>query len=103
MTCAIQDYDVAIERFPQFPQTYVDRGDAYYMSDEYERAIEDYDAAIGLDGDNAYSYYSRGWAHLSQGSMSKARADFEKALELGHDREDIVAALATLKQLEEDG
>ena len=73
------------------------------MKDEYDRAIDDYDTAIGLDANDAYSYYSRGWAYLLLHDVPRARADLDKALELGHDKDDIAAALATLKSLEENG
>ena len=72
------------------------------MKDEYDRAIEDYNAAIGLNENDPYSYYSRGWAHLLQGNMSKARADFNKALDLGHDGDEVEAALSELKKLEDN-
>ena len=42
------------------------------------------------------AYYGRGLAHSSLGDESKARADFNKALELGHDRDEVEAALKRL-------
>ena len=73
------------------------------MKGEYGRAIEDYDIAIGLERNDPYSYYSRGLAHSSLGDVSKARADFNKALELGHNRDEVEAALAELKKMQENG
>ena len=99
----VEDYSTAINRNPSNPQTYVDRGDAYYNKGEYDRAIEDYDAAIDLDENDSYSNYRRGWAYLSLGDVTKARADLNKALELGHDKDEIEAALAELKNMEENG
>ena len=73
------------------------------MKGEYDRAIEDFDTAIDLDENDSYSNYRRGWAYLSLGDVTKARADFNKALELGHDKDEIEAALAELKKLDGSG
>ena len=73
------------------------------MKGKYNRALEDYNTAVGLDESDPYSYYSRGWAYLSLGDAPKARADLNKALELGHDKDEIEAALAELMELEENG
>ena len=93
---AIQDYTFAIDRIPEYPQTYVDRGFAYYLKGEYDRAIQDHDTAIGLEGNNSAAYYGRGLAHSSQGDVTKARADLNKAIELGYDRDRVETALKKL-------
>lgn len=93
---AIEDYDIAIDRHPSNPRTYIGRGDAYYGKGEYDRAIEDYQTAIGLDANISDAYYGSGLAHASLGNVSKAREDFSKALELGHDSDEIEAALKEL-------
>ncbi|MCY4527608.1 MAG: tetratricopeptide repeat protein [Chloroflexi bacterium] len=72
----------------------------YYMKGEYGIAIKNHDVAISLDDNDAYAYYSRGLAYSSLGDATKARADFNEALELGHNRDEIEAAL---KDLDEDG
>ena len=93
---AIQDYTFAIDRLPEYPQTYVDRGFAYYLKGEYDRAIQDHDTAIGLEGNNSAAYYGRGLAHSSQGDVTKARADLNKAIKLGYDRDRVETALKKL-------
>ena len=36
---AIMDFDAAIDSYSGHPQTYVDRGYAYYMKGKYNRAL----------------------------------------------------------------
>ena len=62
--------------------------------------LKTHDTAIGLDESDSYSYYSRGLAYSSLGDATKARADLNKALELGHDRDEVEAAL---KKLDDSG
>ena len=50
---AIKDFDLAIQRDPQFALAYYNRAQAYFGLDQYEAAKEDYDHAIRLDPESA--------------------------------------------------
>ena len=97
---AIQDFNAAIDRTPTLPHGYIGRGYVYLEKGEYDKAIEGFDTAIGLDANNSGAYYGRGLAHSSLGDVTKARSDLNKALELGHDRDEVEAAL---KKLDDSG
>jgi len=49
---------------PEFANTYLDRGNAYYNKDEYDRAIIAYGKAIEIKNDCADAYFRRGNCHL---------------------------------------
>ena len=61
---------------------YIDRGNGYQDSGEYDRAIQDYDQAILLEPDSALAYYDRGNAHDSKGEYDRAIADYDLVIQL---------------------
>lgn len=61
---------------------YHNRGRAYAMKDNSERAIADYNQAIELDPQDAEYHTTRGDAYLDEGQLDRALADFNRALEL---------------------
>jgi len=68
---------------PKYAQAYNNRGAAYWLKEEYNRAIADYDQAIRLDPKYALAYFVRGLVYQKIGNAAKADADFAKARELG--------------------
>jgi len=77
-----QDFDEAIRLDPRLAEVYYDRGIAYILLGQYERAIQDFDEAIRLDPRSAKAYYMRGWAYESLGKSKEAGRDLAKAKEL---------------------
>ena len=67
------------------PIAYNNRGNAYLVKHQYDRAIADYDAAIRLKPDFAVAYYNRGLAHANSGQYDRAVADFGSAARLEPD------------------
>jgi len=56
----IEYFTNAIRIDIEYAGTYNNRGVAYYMKGEYDRAIRDYNKAIELKPDCAEAYYNRG-------------------------------------------
>ena len=66
-------------------EVYSNRGSAYLMIDEIDRAISDFDRAIQLEPDNAIRYYNRGIAFSRKHQEQKAIDDYSRAIQLGPD------------------
>ena len=75
-------YDIEIQRNPHDAMSYSERGDAYYMLEEYERAILDYNYALALDSKCIPAYSNRGLAYSHLEAYKQAIADFTRAIEL---------------------
>ena len=64
---------------------YNNRGVAYHLQGQYQRAIQDFDQAIRLQPDNAIAYNNRGGDYGRMGQTQRAILDFDKAIELDPD------------------
>jgi tetratricopeptide (TPR) repeat protein len=83
---AINAYSHAIQLRPDFAEAYNDRGFAYYLSGDAERAIADLTRAIELRPNYPKAYNSRGVVYMSNGyGSSRAIADFDRAIALKPD------------------
>jgi tetratricopeptide (TPR) repeat protein len=71
-----------IERNPRDAIAYHNRGDAYGLKGDIERAISDYTKAIVLSPNYAPAYHSRGRAYVSKGDYVRAVDDVTRAGEL---------------------
>jgi len=58
------------------------RGVAYCVKRDFERAVEDLAKAIDLKPDNARAYNDRGVVHVYMSELCRAIEDFDQALEL---------------------
>jgi tetratricopeptide (TPR) repeat protein len=56
------------------------RGVAYRLKGEYERALQDYDQAIRLNPNNANAYNNRGIIYRIKGEYARAIADYSEAI-----------------------
>ena len=84
-----KDHDLRIKgcsaiilRNPKDVIAYHNRGDAYGLKGDVDRAIADYNKAIELNPNYAPAYNSRGRAYTSKGDYIHAVADVTKAGEL---------------------
>lgn len=71
-----------IQRNPEDVVAYHNRGDAYGLKGDIDRAISDYTKAIELNPNYAPAYNSRGRAYTRKGDYLRAVADVTKAGEL---------------------
>ncbi len=67
---------------PNDADAYNNRGFAYYLKQEYDRAITDYNKAIELDPKYAMAYNNRGIAYFLKKEPDKSIADYSKAIEI---------------------
>jgi tetratricopeptide (TPR) repeat protein len=67
---------------PQYIEAYVNRGLAYAVLGQPERAIQDFDEGIRLDSQLARAYSNRVLAYKLQGKKAEAIADLEKFITL---------------------
>jgi tetratricopeptide (TPR) repeat protein len=61
------------------------RGSAYLMLDQVDRALSDFDRAIQLEPDNAIHYYNRGIGFSRMHQRQKAIEDYSMAIRLRPD------------------
>ena len=71
-----------IQGNPKDVVAYHNRGDAYGLKGDIDRAISDYNKAIELNPNYAPAYNSRGRAYASKGDYTRAVADVTRAGEL---------------------
>ena len=71
-----------IERNPKDVVPYHNRGDAYGLKGDVDRAISDYTKAMVFNPNYAPAYNSRGRAYASKGDYVRAVDDVTKAGEL---------------------
>jgi tetratricopeptide (TPR) repeat protein len=79
---AIACFDQAIKVSPQFAPAYNNRGRAYHLQRELNRAIADFDKAIEFDPGYADACENRAKAWKEKGDEKRAEADFAKARKL---------------------
>ena len=85
---AIDAYDKAIRRKPDYADAYNNRGNAKDNLGRHEEAIADYDEAIRLKPDYAMAYNNRGNAKDNLGCHEEAVADHDEAIRLKPDYAD---------------
>ena len=61
---------------------FYNRGYAYHLKGNYDRAIEDYDQAIRLNPGFAVAFYAQGVAHYGKGDYDRAIQDYDQAIRL---------------------
>jgi tetratricopeptide (TPR) repeat protein len=78
---AIADFDRAIPYQPKWLQlAYGNRGNAYAMKGQNDKAIDSYSVAISLDKNYSAAFTGRGLLYEKAGENEKARDDYEAAL-----------------------
>jgi tetratricopeptide (TPR) repeat protein len=78
----IKACSMLLQRNPKDVIAYYNRGDAYGLKGDLDRAISDYSKAIELNPNYAPAYNGRGRAYTGKGDYTHAVADVTKASEL---------------------
>ncbi|MCX7995568.1 MAG: tetratricopeptide repeat protein [candidate division WOR-3 bacterium] len=71
-----------LEKYPQNGIAFNNRGNAYKLIGQYEKAIEDFNKAIEFAPELELPYFNRGTVYERLGQYDKAIADFTMALNL---------------------
>ena len=79
---AITDYDIAIDKDPNYAEAYYLRGCAQLSLKQQEESIVDFDDAIRLNLNRAEAYYERGRAKYGLKRYEEAIVDFDGAIHL---------------------
>jgi tetratricopeptide (TPR) repeat protein len=79
---ALDDYNRAIELFPEYPIAYNNRGNLLLAIGQVGEATKDFDRALILAPKYAAAYSNRGNARMRLGRPVDAMGDFTKAIEL---------------------
>ncbi|WP_246317128.1 tetratricopeptide repeat protein [Hyphomicrobium methylovorum] len=79
---ALEDYNRAVELFPEYPVAYNNRGNLLLALGQLGEAVKDFDRAVLLAPGYAAAYSNRGNANMKLGHTAEALADFSKAIEL---------------------
>jgi tetratricopeptide (TPR) repeat protein len=78
----IESCSAMIQQNPNDVVAYHNRGDAYGLKGDIDRAISDYSKAIELNPNYAPAYNGRGRAYVSKGDYNRAVTDVTRAGEL---------------------
>ena len=79
---AIEDCDEALTENPTDADTYSNRGGAYLMISEPDRAMQDFETAIRLKPDDVLLHYNLAGALMQKGEHAKAVAAYTEAIRL---------------------
>jgi hypothetical protein len=79
---AVRDFSEAIRIDPEYPDSYLERGQTLFKLGETERAIADYSAALMRDPQQGAALRARGMAYLYNSKADLALADLSKTIEL---------------------
>jgi tetratricopeptide (TPR) repeat protein len=82
---ALEDYNSSVELAVNKPQTqaeaYVNRGAAYGMSGQYDKALSDLNKGVAINPDNKNAYFNRSIVYFNTGQYDAAIGDYSKYLE----------------------
>jgi tetratricopeptide (TPR) repeat protein len=79
---ALEDYNRAIELFPEYPVAYNNRGNLLLAIGQLTEAMKDFDRALVLAPGYAAAYSNRANAEMRLGKSDVAIRDFTKSIEL---------------------
>ena len=79
---AISDYDIAIDRDPNYAEAYYLRGLAQKSLEEHEEAIFDFNDVIRLNSSHVEAYYERGAAKYNLRQHEEVLVDVDDAIRL---------------------
>ena len=94
---AIEDFTKAIEHKSNYVIAYSNRGSAFAMLNQLDKAVEDYSRAIMLTPNNPRLYFMRGRLYKSMGKKNEACADLNKVVAGAPNSTDAKQAMQLMK------
>lgn len=79
---AIKEYTKAIEIDPTHMNSYLRRGFAYNMMENYEESVKDFSKVIEINPKHIWAYISRGSCYNKLKKYKEALDDFNKAISI---------------------
>ena len=79
---AIADYNIAVEKNPDYAEAYYERGLAKVRLEQYEDAIADYNIAVEKNPNYVEAYYKRGAAKYNLELYEEAIIDYDEVIHL---------------------
>ena len=79
---ALKYFSINVENHSENPRSFIDRADAYVLSENYKYAIMDYGMALDLDPINPATWISRGKVYIKTGNNKQACYDLTRAVRL---------------------
>ena len=86
-----------IKKYPKCSAAYINRGNAYVLSNNYEQAINDFDNAIKFEPNAADAYTNRAVAKSKSGKIEEAIMDYDKAIAISPSDDKMYSERALLK------
>jgi len=83
---ALEFFSRNVSLYPNDPECYIDRANAYFLSRSWDRAINDYAMSLDFKPDNPDAWLSKGIALLNSGRKEDACIDFRRSFRLGNKR-----------------
>ena len=82
-TAAIADFEAALALDPEASEAYVNRGNTYFSTQQFDLAIDDYSTSLQMNPRNPHlAHYNRGLVNEAKREEKLAFADFVRATEL---------------------
>lgn len=72
---ALDRLNLAISKSPGVARLFVERGDIYYLLNDFHKAVADYTAALALDDSQDNAYFGRGMTYGRMGLIDEGIAD----------------------------
>jgi tetratricopeptide (TPR) repeat protein len=82
---AEEAYQKAEEADPYYLNTYVNRGNIFFLQGDYDKAIYAYNVAVSIDSTDANTWLNLGMAYKKVDAINKAILAFNKAAECAPD------------------
>ncbi len=83
---AFSDFNAAMGLLPKTPQIFVNRGNTFLETKDYQMALEDYDHALGLGMTYTHIVYlNMGIAYERLGNKSQAERSYREAIQANPD------------------
>ena len=94
---AFSDFGIGMNLLPEAAQIFVNRGNAFYYTRNYEMAIEDYSQSIELGyADFADVYLNLGKSYERLGNINQAERNYRQAIELSSNQAEAQSLLEGL-------